>query len=223
VQEKICGAPGISTPSPIHHNINPENPTERKHETINFTWHNRVQQSDPFFCVCLLSLCFLSFFWMSTLCTYVSSKLGKRKERLWHTPLPKNIYLCSSQKCADSGNEGIYSAWRVSMSNCHQYRSELAVDKYLYRTEFIPFVRQQYPRDARMQVVESLHLKMCALESILGWIEWQVNERGSEYANTETSLGWRPDSWEKIKESGFQTSCSRNSHFLLAPQRMQWR
>ena len=55
------------------------------------------------------------------------------------------------------------------MFNSHQYRNELAVDKYI-ATEFVPFVRQQYPRDARMQV-ESLHLKMCALESILGWIE----------------------------------------------------
>jgi hypothetical protein len=46
---------------------------------------------------------------------------------------------------------------------CHQYyQNELAVD---IASEFVSFVRRQYPHDTQMQA-ESLYLKMCALDSM---------------------------------------------------------
>ena len=53
--------------------------------------------------------------------------------------------------------------WRLC-PGCHQeYQNELAVG---ITSEFVSFVRKQYPRDTERQV-ESLHLKMHALDSML--------------------------------------------------------
>jgi hypothetical protein len=49
--------------------------------------------------------------------------------------------------------------WQVC-PGCHQeYQNELAID---IASEFVPFVRRQYPRDAERQLV-ALNLKLCAL------------------------------------------------------------
>jgi hypothetical protein len=53
--------------------------------------------------------------------------------------------------------------WRVC-PNCHQeYQNELAVD---IATEFVPFVRRQYPDNTQRQV-EALYVKQCALMGML--------------------------------------------------------
>ena len=51
--------------------------------------------------------------------------------------------------------------------NCHQdYQNKLAVD---IASKFVSFVRRQYPRDTHKQV-ESLYLKLCALDSMFGML-----------------------------------------------------
>ena len=57
--------------------------------------------------------------------------------------------------------------WVVCPS-CHQYhQNELRID---IATEFVSFVRRQYPDDTQMQVV-SLYLKLRALGSMLGRLQ----------------------------------------------------
>jgi hypothetical protein len=53
--------------------------------------------------------------------------------------------------------------WRVCSNCLQEYQNELAV---VIASEFASFVRGQYPKDTQMQV-ESLHLKLCAFDSML--------------------------------------------------------
>jgi hypothetical protein len=57
--------------------------------------------------------------------------------------------------------------WR-ECPGCHQcYQNELGID---ITSEFVSFVRRQYPRDTRMQV-ETLDLKLRALGSMFGRLQ----------------------------------------------------
>jgi len=67
-----------------------------------------------------------------------------------------------SKQAKDDMDEFI-KPWRVC-PNCHQeYQNELAVD---IATEFVPFVRRQYPDNTQRQV-EALYVKQCALMGML--------------------------------------------------------
>jgi hypothetical protein len=65
---------------------------------------------------------------------------------------------------------------------CHQYyQNELAVD---IATEFVSFVRRQYPRDTQRQV-ESLNLKLAALDSMFDVLQPRQKR---EYGVTATVM-----------------------------------
>ena len=66
-----------------------------------------------------------------------------------------------------SGMNKFREPW-LDCPSCHQeYQNELAVD---IATKFVSFVRRQYPDETQSQV-ESLHLKMRALGSMLGRLQ----------------------------------------------------
>jgi hypothetical protein len=68
---------------------------------------------------------------------------------------------------------------------CHQeYQNELADD---ITSEFVSFVRRQYPRDTEKQV-ESLHLKLCALSSMFGRLQPRQKRELGVTANVLLSL-----------------------------------
>jgi hypothetical protein len=70
-------------------------------------------------------------------------------------------YAANKSKQACDTNEFI-NPW-LDCPSCHQeYQNELAVD---IATEFVLWVRRQYPDDTERQV-EALHLKLCALDSM---------------------------------------------------------
>jgi hypothetical protein len=67
-------------------------------------------------------------------------------------------YAATKSKQANGMNEFV-QPWRVC-PGCHQvYQNELGID---IASEFVSFVRRQYPDDTRRQV-EALHVKKCAL------------------------------------------------------------
>jgi len=74
--------------------------------------------------------------------------------------------------------------WRLC-PGCHQeYQNELAVD---IASEFVSFVRQQYPRDTQKQV-ESLYLKMHALMHMFGRLQPVQKREVGVTANVLLSL-----------------------------------
>ena len=74
--------------------------------------------------------------------------------------------------------------WEVCPS-CHQdYQNELAVD---IATNFVSFVRRQYPDDTKRQV-EALHLKLCAFTSMLGRLQPVQKKEAGITANVLLSL-----------------------------------
>jgi E3 ubiquitin-protein ligase DOA10 len=71
-----------------------------------------------------------------------------------------------SKKTTDDMNEFV-NPWRVCPS-CHQeYQNELRID---IATEFVSFVRRQYPDNTQRQV-EALYLKLCALMKMFGKLQ----------------------------------------------------
>jgi hypothetical protein len=74
--------------------------------------------------------------------------------------------------------------WLVCPS-CHQYyQNELAID---IANRFVSFVRRQYPDDTRMQV-ESLYLKLAALNSMFGRLQPRQKRELGVTANVLLSL-----------------------------------
>jgi hypothetical protein len=74
--------------------------------------------------------------------------------------------------------------WRECPS-CHQiYQNELAVD---IATEFVPFVRRQYPDDTE-RLVEALHVKLRALDSMLVRLQPRQKREFGVTANVLLSL-----------------------------------
>jgi hypothetical protein len=68
---------------------------------------------------------------------------------------------------------------------CHQYyQNEFAID---IANKFVPFVRGQYPDDTQMQV-ESLHVKLCALNSMLESLQPVQKREAGVTANVMLSL-----------------------------------
>jgi hypothetical protein len=73
----------------------------------------------------------------------------------------------------------------IECPGCHQeYQNDLAID---LATEFISFVRRQYPDDTRRQV-ESLHLKLHALNSMLDRLQPEQKKEAGVTANVLLSL-----------------------------------
>jgi hypothetical protein len=69
--------------------------------------------------------------------------------------------------------------------SCHQeYQNELSID---IANKFVSFVRRQYPDDTRMQV-ESLHLKLCALDNLLDRLKPVQKREAGITANVLLSL-----------------------------------
>jgi hypothetical protein len=74
--------------------------------------------------------------------------------------------------------------WHTCPS-CHQcYQNELAVD---IATEFVSFVRRQYPDDTQRQV-EALNLKLCALDSMLDRLQPVQKREAGVTANVLLSM-----------------------------------
>ena len=73
----------------------------------------------------------------------------------------------------DGGNEFV-KPWKTCLSCHHDYQNELAVD---IATEFLLFVRGKYPHDEGKQL-ESLYLKLCALDSMIELQPVQKREAG---------------------------------------------
>ena len=83
-----------------------------------------------------------------------------------------------------SGMEEFRDPWRECPS-CHQiYQNELAVD---IATEFVPFVRRQYPDDTE-RLVEALHVKLRALDSMLVRLQPRQKREFGVTANVLLSL-----------------------------------
>jgi hypothetical protein len=73
----------------------------------------------------------------------------------------------------------------VECPSCHQvYQNELAVD---IATEFVSFVRRQYPNDTRRQV-ESLDVKLCALNAMFKRLQPVQKREAGVTANVLLSL-----------------------------------
>jgi hypothetical protein len=83
-----------------------------------------------------------------------------------------------------SGMIDFRKPWRVCPS-CHQYyQNELGID---IATEFVSFVRRQYPRDTQRQV-EALHIKLRALGSMFERLQPVRNRELGVTANVLLSL-----------------------------------
>jgi hypothetical protein len=75
--------------------------------------------------------------------------------------------------------------WR-ECPGCHQYyQNELGID---IATEFVSFVRQKYPRGDTEKQVESLHLKLCALDSMFERLQPEQKREAGVTANVLLSL-----------------------------------
>jgi hypothetical protein len=96
-------------------------------------------------------------------------------------------YAATKSKQTNSMNLGMIEfikPWRDCPS-CHQkYQNKLAVD---IATEFVSFVRRQYPHDTQKQV-ESLHLKLRALSSMFERLQPVQKREAGVTANVLLSL-----------------------------------
>jgi hypothetical protein len=92
-------------------------------------------------------------------------------------------YAATKSKQTNGMHEFI-KPWRECPS-CHQeYQNKLGID---IASEFVSFVRRQYPRDTRRQV-EALHLKLCALNSMFGRLTTEQKREMGVTANVMISL-----------------------------------
>jgi hypothetical protein len=92
-------------------------------------------------------------------------------------------YAATKSKQASGMNEFV-QPWRVC-PGCHQvYQNELGID---IASEFVSFVRRQYPRDTRRQV-EALYLKMYALYLMLHRLQPVQKREAGVTANVVLSL-----------------------------------
>jgi hypothetical protein len=86
-------------------------------------------------------------------------------------------YAASKSMQAHDMNQFI-QPWRECPGGCHQcYQNELAID---IATEFVSFVRRQYPHDTRRQV-ETLYLKLYSLTKMLNRLQTSAKERAWRY------------------------------------------
>jgi len=92
-------------------------------------------------------------------------------------------YAAAKSKQASDMNKFV-EPWVVCPS-CHQYhQNELRID---IATEFVSFVRKQYPRDTQSQV-ESLYLKLCALMDMLNVLHHRQKREAGVAADEILSL-----------------------------------
>jgi hypothetical protein len=92
-------------------------------------------------------------------------------------------YAATKSKQAGDTNE-FRKPWAIC-PNCHQdYQNEFAVD---IASEFVSFVRNQYPNNTRGQV-ESLHLKLRALNNMLERLQPVQKREAGVTANVIISL-----------------------------------
>jgi hypothetical protein len=103
----------------------------------------------------------------------------------------------------------------IDCPGCHQeYQNELAVD---IATQFVSFVRRQYPDDTRRQV-EALHLKLCALMAMLDRLQPVQKKEAGVTANVILSLidRMKCDASPLPRRHSWFESYAYNAHGLIA-------
>jgi hypothetical protein len=92
-------------------------------------------------------------------------------------------YAASISLQAHTAKEAI-KPWEIC-PGCHQkYQHQLRID---ITTEFVSFIRKQYPRDTQKQV-EALHLKLCAFDSMFYMLQPVQKREAGVTANVILSL-----------------------------------
>ena len=101
-----------------------------------------------------------------------------------HLSCLTGLAASKSMQARDKDMKSFINPWEFCPS-CHQkYQNELRID---IASEFVSFVRRQYPRDTQSQV-ESLFVKVCAFDSILNMFKPVQKREFGVTANVLLSL-----------------------------------
>jgi hypothetical protein len=123
-------------------------------------------------------------------------------------------YAESKSKQTNEMNE-FRKPWRDCPSCHRKYQNKLAID---IATEFVSFVRRQYPDDTKRQV-EALHSKLRALDSILNMLKPVQKREAGVTANVLLSLidRMKSDASPPVPRRYFQFEADAyNTHGVIA-------